>query len=98
VDKLLTNQDSNQTKQGQSLQGEHSRVFQQLIHNLPNTFFDETSELQLHHLMVAADKVFQPKGTWVLLNADMTFTEAFGEMKISDIVSNKTLKEILTIK
>lgn len=47
----------------------------ELKKKLPIGFAEMSPEHKLHFLVVAADEIIAPEGTWILINADMPLSE-----------------------
>lgn len=50
-------------------------LLENIKHELPENWSNMEPELQLHHLLLAADEVLQPSGDFILLNKNITVAE-----------------------
>ena len=54
---------------------ELEKVFAMIIEALPSGWLSLTEDLKLHHLLQAVNLTLRPKGTWILVNGDLTLLD-----------------------
>ena len=54
---------------------EVEKVFASIIEALPSGWLSLTEDLKLHHLLQAVNLTLRPKGTWILVNGDLTLLD-----------------------
>ena len=54
---------------------ELEKVFANVIEALPSGWMTLSEDLKLHHLLQAVNLTLRPKGTWILVNGDLTLLD-----------------------
>lgn len=54
---------------------EVEKIFSSIKENLPNGWIHLNEDLKLHHILQAVNLTLRPKGSWILVNGDLTLLE-----------------------
>lgn len=54
---------------------EVERIFVSIREALPDGWISLSEDLKLHHLLQAINQTLSPKGTWILVNGDLTLLD-----------------------
>lgn len=60
---------------------EIDQIFSKIKSHLPQDWLTQSEELRLHHLLDAINETLHPKGSWVLVNGEMTLLQLLHEKK-----------------
>ena len=54
---------------------EVEKIFASIREALPEGWLSLNEDLKLHHLLQAVNQTLSPKGTWILVNGDLTLLD-----------------------